>query len=143
MREGHQWAAWHGKGRGGASYKADRIGRQQGKGGRERTWRWLRFSRDRKERGNYTLGPLASIWLGQHFSGWRWSGSAARSLACVGSQLERGFVMSQCHLPHTWGAILRSLKYSSSWAMCWQDIVVQGRMESSREGRRVRTPGAT
>lgn len=127
----------------GASYKADRIGRQQGKRGRARTWRRPRFSRDRKERGDYTRGPLASIWLGQHSSGQRCSGSATRSLANVGSQLERGFVVSQCHRLHTWGVILRSLKYSSSWAMCWQNIVVEGRVESSREGRRGRTPGAT
>lgn len=51
--------------------------------------------------------------------------------------------MSQRHRLHTWGVILRSLKYGSSWAMCWQNIVVEGRVESSREGRRGRTPGAT
>lgn len=32
------------------------------------------------------------------------------------------------------GDISTSLRCRASWAMCWQNIVVEGRVESSREG---------
>lgn len=46
--------------------------------------------------------------------------------------------MSQCHRARIWGDIRQSLRYGTSWAMCWPNIVFKERVKRSRKKERAR-----